>query len=122
MLAAGVLSGVSGMGGPPIVLWLMAHKWSNDRIRVTMWTFFSSMAITNLFWLYYRFGAPVLHAAGIGLLFFPVVLLGTVPGMWAGNKMSHTALRRLAMAVLVLIALYAIVQPLLMGTPTNAPK
>jgi len=112
MGAAGVLSGVAGMGGPPIVLWLFAHKWSNERIRVSMWTIFSTMSLTNLVWLACRFKtAVILHAAGLGLLFLPVVMLGTLPATWANNRMSHDTLRRVAVALLIVMGLYALVQP-----------
>lgn len=111
----GLLSGVAGMGGPPIVLWLFAHRWSNDRIRVSMWTMFSSMNVTNLIWLAYRFTPGViLPAAGIGMLFLPVVMIGTLPAYWLNDRMSHVTLRRIAMGFLVLIGLYAILQPILL--------
>ena len=30
---SGVLAGLCGMGGPPLVLWAMAHDWPTQRIR-----------------------------------------------------------------------------------------
>lgn len=35
-LASGFLSGLANIGGPPIVLWIHAHRWTNERIRVTV--------------------------------------------------------------------------------------
>ena len=117
MAWAGLLSGVAGMGGPPIVLWLYAHKWSNDRIRVSMWTIFSTMNVTNLVWLACRFKPPViLHAAGLGLLFLPVVVLGTLPAIWANQRLPHVTLRRVAMALLIVMGLYALAQPVIFPT------
>jgi uncharacterized membrane protein YfcA len=113
MITSGIISGLSGMGGPPIVLWLIAHKWSNDRIRVTLWTMFSAMALTNLCWLLWRFGKPVSDATVVGLLFTPITLLGTVPGSRIGATMSPDTMRRAATVILMLVALYALLQPVL---------
>ncbi|NQU10482.1 sulfite exporter TauE/SafE family protein [bacterium] len=111
MVASGIISGLSGMGGPPVVLWTIAHRWSNERIRVTLWTIFTAMAVTNLGWLTWRFGRPVFEATLIGLLFAPVTLLGTIPGSWVGAKMSPAAMRRVATVILVVVAAYALLQP-----------
>ncbi|MCG3148662.1 MAG: hypothetical protein PCFJNLEI_02107 [Verrucomicrobiae bacterium] len=123
MTLFGLLSGVAGMGGPPVVLWLLAHKWSNERIRLVMWTIFSTSNVTNLIWLAYRFQpAVVLSAAGVGLMFLPVVMLGAWPADWLNNRMSHTALRRIAMSFLVLIGLYAILQPIILPELGHRPS
>jgi uncharacterized membrane protein YfcA len=114
MILSGTLSGLSGMSGPPIVLWVMAHRWSSDRMRVTTWTIFSALAITNLAWQYGRFGGPVLAAAKTGLMLSPVVLVGILPGFWISDRISHEALRRIAMGFLVLLGLYAVLQPILL--------
>ena len=34
-IASGLLAGVCGMGGPPLVLWALAHKWSAERTTMT---------------------------------------------------------------------------------------
>jgi len=114
MIASGIISGMSGMGGPPIVFWLIAHKWSNDRMRVTMWAIFSSMAVTNLCWMSARFGEPVWNAIVLGLLFTPVTLLGTLPGSRIGAKMSPVTMRNVATTILVVVAVYAILQPMVL--------
>lgn len=115
MFFSGIISGLSGMGGPPIVLWLMAHKWSNERVRVTLWTLFSAMAFTNCGWLLWRFGRPVADAALVGLLFAPVTFLGTLPGSRIGARMSPETMRRVATVILILVALYAVGQPHVMN-------
>jgi len=114
MIVSGIISGMSGMGGPPIVLWLIAHKWSNDRIRVTLWTMFAMLAATNLGWQLYRFREETAHAIGLGVIFAPVMLLGRVPGAWISARLSPATMRHAVTAVLVVVALYAILQPLLL--------
>jgi uncharacterized membrane protein YfcA len=115
MLACGFMAGLSGMGGPPAVIWVMAHKWSSQRSRATLWLLFAGLTPFQAAFLYQSFGSDVLEAAGIGALLSPVIVLGMIPGLWIGHHMSKALLRRLSYAILVLIAGYAILQPAVSG-------
>ena len=37
---SGLMAGLLGMGGPPLVLWLMAHDWPSLRQRTFLWLSF----------------------------------------------------------------------------------
>lgn len=108
----GIGSGMAGMGGPPVVLWCLAHDWPNARIRATLWLTFGVIGMTNLFWQYQRFGSAVISAVGVGALLTPAALAGMWPGLWIGARLSRANLQRAAVAILVIIGLYAILQPL----------
>ena len=43
LLLGGVIAGCAGMGGPFIVLWVAAHRWSNFKMRATILTLIASM-------------------------------------------------------------------------------
>jgi len=109
----GFLAGLSGMGGPPLVMWVMAHRWSNQRSRATLWTLFISLTPFQVLFLSHEFGSEALFAFGRGLLFSPVTLLGILPGLWLGHRFSKPALRKISYLILLLISLYAVLQPLL---------
>ncbi len=113
MCAGGFLSGACGMGGPPIVLWVMAHRWSNEQTRVTLWAIFALMVMPTLVVLSLRFGVVVWEWAGLSLLFIPAVVVGAIPGIWLGNRIPKPLLRRIAIVLLMMIGLFAIGQPLL---------
>ena len=113
MATGGTLMGLAGMGGPPIVLWVMAHDWSSQRSRATLWCFFLCMIPTNLLFFYHRFGPPVLESIGLGAAYLPVVLLGIAPGLWLGRRIPKPQLRRITFILLVVIAAWAIAQPLM---------
>jgi uncharacterized membrane protein YfcA len=113
LLTAGVMTGTAGMGGPAIVLWVMAHSWSAERSRTTLWLLFVFIAPLSVAMLAVRFGAPTLEGLRTGLLLAPVTLLGLVPGLWIGRRISKPALRQLAYVILALVSLYAIIQPLI---------
>ncbi len=111
MLSGGFMSGSAGMGGPPIVLWVMAHTWGNERSRSAILLLFACMApaVTALLWL--RFGSEVPRAFGLGLLLAPLGLLGFAPGLWLGRRIPKAGLRLLAYAILATLSLYAIARP-----------
>jgi len=110
----GAMQGLAGMGGPPIVLWVMSHDWSSRVCRATLWSFFIMMIPTNLLFFWLRFGDAVIGAMGVGVLYIPLVMLAALPGMWIGNKIPKRELQQIAFGILVLMAIYAMAQPLLL--------
>jgi hypothetical protein len=118
----GFMSGVSGMGGPPVVIWVMSHTWSNQRSRATLWTMFTGLTPFQQFFLYQRFGEEIIDAAGTGLLLAPMVLVGMVPGMWLGHRIPKPRLRQMSYVILLLIALYAILDPMVNGWLLDAVR
>ncbi|HEB60938.1 MAG TPA: sulfite exporter TauE/SafE family protein [Phycisphaeraceae bacterium] len=108
---SGFMSGMSGMGGPPLVIWVMSHTWSTERTKATLWLIFTILTPIQIIMLYLRFGTLAFIAAGTGLALAPVVLLGMIPGMWLGKQIGKPLLRRISYIILLLISVYAIVQP-----------
>lgn len=113
----GFLSGLCGMGGPPMVLWLMAHTWSTKATRAALWLTFAFIGPTNLVYQSIQNGPEVWHWAGVAVLFLPIVLLGMPPGLWVGNRMPKERLRHMAFGLLTIIGVWAIVQPYVMPSP-----
>jgi uncharacterized membrane protein YfcA len=111
----GYMSGLAGMGGPPVVMWVMAHRWSNQRSRATLWALFTGLTPFQFLVLTWRFGDDVLYAYRDGAMLSPVMLLGILPGLWIGQRIPKPLLRQISYAILLLISLYAIGQPLLSG-------
>lgn len=110
--SSGVLAGMVGMGGPPIVLWVMAHDWPSHKARTFLWcTFLMTMPISlGLYYLW--FGSPILHAALVGLIFIPLTLIGSTLGLWLGGLMSRQRLRVAMLAMLIFVALASMVGPM----------
>jgi uncharacterized membrane protein YfcA len=111
--ASGLLAGICGMGGPPLVLWAMAHNWSSEKTRGFLFATFLTAIPVQLAMLAVVFGAGVLWNALIGAAFFPLVFLGASIGLPVGNRMPKPRLRAVAYAVLLLIGLSAVLSPLL---------
>lgn len=110
---SGVTLGFCGMGGPPMVLWVMAHNWSALRSRAFLFCVFASGVVPQGLLLYLVFGRDILPAALLGLAGIPVAYLGTVWGLYLGHRIPKPTLRTTAYGVLLLIAISAIAAPAL---------
>jgi uncharacterized protein len=111
-LTSGLLTGISGMGGPPLVMWVMAHNWSNEKTR----SFLFAVSLLSLCFqipaLYIAFGTEILRGILTGLLLTPVVYLGSKVGIPLGNRMPKPMLRNMAYLVLAIIGLSTVFQQL----------
>jgi len=110
---SGFLSGFCGMGGPPLVLWSMAHTWSTKKTRGFLFAVAAMLSPLQLILLSIVFGVEILWSIGLGLAFFPVVYLGYRIGLPLGNRMDKTKLRRVAMMVLFFIGVSAVIQAIM---------
>jgi len=109
----GVIAGCAGMGGPFIVLWVAAHRWSNFKMRATILALIASMVPFQIGFLTWKFGTQVLQYALIGFLYLPLVPAGTAVGLWIGGRIPAKQLRQLMIGILFLIAGISILQPLI---------
>ena len=54
-MASGYMAGAFGMGGPPLVLWTMAHDWPAKKSRAFLWSnylVFMPIQSCLLLWLF----------------------------------------------------------------------
>lgn len=110
---SGLLNGLANIGGPPMVLWVLAHRWPNDKMRVVLLAFslvFVPFQILLMLWL---FGTSILNPLVRALLLSPAVLLGTWLGLYIGKKFSPSQLRFYMQILLLVIALSSILKPIL---------
>ena len=103
--ASGFVAGVCGMGGPPLVLWVMAHNWSSERTRAFLFAVYLLCCPFYIALLAWKFGAVALRLAGLGVLLGAVVWVGTLLGLAAGRRLPKSRLRSLAYLLLSAIAL-----------------
>ncbi len=108
---SGFLSGLTSTGGPPIVLYVHAHRWRNPQMRATMLAQALALAPLQLSAYFGAFGRELYPAARLGLYSLPAVLLGTWLGLALGHALSETVLRRVTYAILVVLSL-SLLRPL----------
>jgi uncharacterized membrane protein YfcA len=110
---SGLMLGMIGMGGPPVVVWLMAHDWKPKRIRGFIALLFWISAPVQIALLYWKLGAQVTVAFEWGIRLLPVVIIATLIGIHVGNTFNHTRLTRAVNLFLFLTAVASIVTPYL---------
>lgn len=110
-LISGYLGGLVGIGGPPLMLYALAHSWERDRTRVFMWAQFFLVIPVIAAALVLRFGTELLTWLAGGFALLPVLVLGTRIGLRLTQRWSAEQLRKFAIALLLLISLSSIASP-----------
>lgn len=97
---SGILNGLANVGGPPLVLWLLAHSWPKDRIRAAVPAFSLLMVPLQLVLMWLGFGIVLMKNLVIGLMFFPLIILA----VWLGNFCSHRlSVEKLRLIIIMLL-------------------
>ncbi len=107
----GFLLGLCGMGGPVMVLWVLAHDWPMNKSRAFLFFLFTTGLPMQVLLMWSFFGAEVFNAMILSAAALPAVLAGLSVGLWLSRKISDQAMRRLCIVVLVVIALTSIISP-----------
>lgn len=105
----GLIGGLVGMSGPPLVLWIMAHDWSNERLRGSIWAMFIFLVPLLFVFLWLRHGNDLLIVMLPAVALIPVIQLAAMLGLRIGSAMSKRLLRRVAFALLLVIAVMSMV-------------
>jgi uncharacterized membrane protein YfcA len=117
---SGIMAGALGMGGPPLVLWAVAHDWPPRRVRGFLMSVFAASIPVQFIILWVKFGADVPRAGLLGLAIAPMALLGSTLGLHLGHRLSQRALRAVVYTLLIVISLNAMLPKtlaLLFSTP-----
>ncbi len=108
---SGFLNGLANIGGPPLVLWILAHRWSNEKMRVTPIAFSIVFVPAQVLFMGLAFGSRMWWPLLKAILSTPMVLLGTWVGLKMGERISEEHLRIYMRLLLLFIAVSAIVGP-----------
>lgn len=108
---SGLMAGALGMGGPPIVLWAMAHDWPSRVTRSFFWAVFALLAPLQIAVMTIRFGYGIWAGLILGLALAPGTILAARLGVKLGERMNRQRLRQVALGILALIAAAAIAEP-----------
>lgn len=108
---SGILQGLSGMSGPPMVLWVHGQRYSANRARAFLFSMYISNFLPQVLLLWSHFGSGVWRGVGIGLLATPPVVFGAVLGLRLGSLLGDRWLRPISYACLIAIAAYSLLGP-----------
>lgn len=105
--AAGLLNGLLSMPGPPLIVYVLATEKDPAQSRALLMTLLlasASLALVNFAWM----GFVTLDSLWLFLLAWPVMLLGDRLGNRWFERYGSAQYRRVAISVLILIALSSI--------------
>jgi len=111
LATSGFMAGLCGMGGPAMILWVMAHNWTAAKSRAFMFFVFTAGMIPQGLMLWYQFGALIYKPALIGGLGFFITMAGTHIGLHIGHGFSKARLRSIVFSILIFIAASAMLSP-----------
>ncbi len=110
---SGFLQGLVGMGGPAMVFWVQAHDWGTRRTRAFLFSMYLISIVPALAILYMFFGDRILPAGLIAGAMMPLLLVVTYFGLRFGTRLGRDRLRRISLALLLLMGLAGLFAPLL---------
>ena len=106
---SGVMNGVAAMSGPPVVAYLMALPHSATVVRATSLVFFTFTALVAMVPLAVA-GLIDRQVLLFSVLAWPALLVGSRAGAWAFHRAKPIHHRRIALTILVGLALVLIVR------------
>ncbi|TWT93784.1 sulfite exporter TauE/SafE family protein [Stieleria varia] len=108
---SGFLQGLVGMGGPVMVFWVQAHDWSSRRTRGFLFGMYLVSMIPALAVLWYVFGHRIVQPALLSACSLPCLILATQLGLRLGNWLGRDRLRRVTLALLLLMGISGLATP-----------
>lgn len=106
-LLSGLINGATGVGGPPVVLYLLAGPNSAATSRATFITFAAILsAVTSLSLVVH--GVYTLQTLWRALALWPVQIASLATGAWLFRHANDAIYRRIALAVLLAVALFGL--------------
>jgi uncharacterized membrane protein YfcA len=108
---SGLLQGLVGMGGPPMVFWIQAHDWSDRRMRGFLFAVFLIGSLPSITLLYLVFGDRIVGPGLLTAALIPVLLVATYAGMRVGNWLGRDRLRSVTLWLLILMGLSGLAAP-----------
>lgn len=97
---SGLLGGVYGISGPPLIVYFKALKMDKTSFRVALLSIFLAMSIfrTGIYAAIHLYTLPILTST---ILALPFALLGVLTGMHAHHRIPEQLFRRITSVVLL---------------------
>ena len=116
-ISSGFLMGFASIGGAPMVMYVNSLTWSAAKSRAFL--FFCSAAIMPLMAaaLIWQFGEQLLKPAFLAVTILPPCLLGLWLGLTLGHRLDKDRFRRLSYGLLLVVAVAAILSPVVFKGP-----
>lgn len=101
--SSGFFAGLTGTGGPMMVAWVQAHRWSTEKTRAFLFSMYLCYSGPALLLLWWRFEARVVTAAISVVASLPLLLIASHVGLTFGSWLGRARLRYVTLGLLVVI-------------------
>lgn len=108
---SGILQGLTGTGGPPMVLWVHGQRYSVDRARAFLFAMYVIGFFPQFALLHWNFGSMVWLPIVTAMVAIPIVLAFSELGLKVGHRMGERWMRPVTYFALIILAAAAIVEP-----------
>jgi hypothetical protein len=108
---SGIFHGFANIGGPPIVLWALAHKWSKDRLRSFVPCFIILLLPIQMTFMLVVFGSHIITGFLGGMLYIPVILFSFWLGNITSKRMTIERVRFIITLLLLITGITYIIMP-----------
>ena len=109
---SGIMNGFANIGGPPLVLWILAHDWPKDRLRSFIPTFVVMLMPIQLLFMITAFGSHILTGFLSGVIYIPVILLAFWLGNLTSGKISVERVRTIIISLLLVTGIVYLSMPI----------
>ncbi len=116
---SGLLQGLVGMGGPPMVFWVQSHDWTPREMRGFLFAMYLISLVPAGIVLYVFFGDVIVRPAIAATLTLPLLLLATYLGLKFGDWLGRERLRSVTLGLLLVIGISGLLSPYL---PLHDPQ
>ncbi len=100
---SGLIGGMVGMGGPPMLLWALSQPWEQRRIRAFLFFMFMSAIPVQIPIIAWRFGSEVWWGVLLAIVCLPAIFIGSKVGIGIGNKLNRDQLKICAYIILLIL-------------------
>lgn len=100
---SGWLQGAYAIGGPPVVLYIMARAQSPQEVKGFLGVYFTFICVVTAA-IYAANGLFTAHWFKMSLYYSPAVLIGAVAGAWAFSRVGKQWFRRIVLGLLLAAA------------------
>ncbi|MEM6281230.1 MAG: sulfite exporter TauE/SafE family protein [Chloroflexota bacterium] len=99
-LMSGVLSGTYNTGGPPVVIYADARRWTPEMMRSNLSGFFLTKGLM-LMWVHFRSGNFTPQVMNLYYLGVPVLIVGMLIGFSLYGKINDVRFRQIVLILLL---------------------
>jgi uncharacterized membrane protein YfcA len=109
---SGFFAGLCGIGGPPLLVWVLAQDWSPNKSRGFLFSVYMLSIPLQLICLHFLAAQPITDALTKGCAYSPIILIGSWLGIKWGQHLNKDKFRTFVITGLILIALLSIISAL----------